>query len=618
MFVYRSFRYSYRWWLVAVVLLGFGLRLWGLDRHPLRGDEAFTVQYWVMIPVSETIERYLTVDPQPLLAYVFFNAWGSLLGVDPFAMRLLPVLFGTVGIVAMFAFGRRATGSVVVGLLSALMWSLHPFAVWHSQDIRNYSLWSSVSVLSIWLGLCAVYRGRRWDWILFVSLAALAGYLYYLDLFVLFALSIAILGASWGCWDVWLRWIVSLVFVGLLLAPWYVQPALLSGGGYGGTTIGFDVERLFVDFSTILSFGFIGSYPAIAMFVLFSLLLSVFFNFWLRVRSVWVLVSVAFVPLMLLSFVSLRLNVLAPRYVLVSASAWVVLFSSFVVLAWFRGRLSRFIGVAFGVVWFGLTFFSLFSYYNDYTKSPAWDVLASYLSESVQAGDLVIQAAADASFGYYYHVVEGIEADERALPAEPTQPVDEIEQVLAEARDAYDSVWLVAQGFTDWPNYGVVDGWLDANMQLVTDTTADGLRIQRYKRQTPEVVDGAQVVRFGDVAGVVDTTLLLEPQPTGEIVVWVVWERLEGMEGVKAFVHLIGPTNPETGTPLWRQHDLVPSFAVGGGAGSYSRDVFVLPDVVDLEPGEYELVLGLYDSETGDRVGTSDGQMGYRLGGFRR
>lgn len=610
--------------LGTLLLLGFGLRFYQLDRQPLRGDEAFTVQYWMMVPVSETIQQQLTVDPQPLFAYASFNAWGQLLGIGPFVTRALPALFGVLSIAAIYAFSHRLTGSKVIALIATLMWVLHPFAIWHSQDIRNYAPWSAMSLIAMWLSLCALNRGRRADWIAFVSAAMLAGYLYYLDLFMLVALSLGVAVAYAGNWRIYLHWVFAMAVIGLLLAPWYLQPELLSGGGYGGTATGFKLSKLFVTFPRVLFFGFtaLPHLPVLQAILLLSLLvIGVIITFYQDSRQGWLLALLGFVPLILLSLVTLRLNVLAPRYVLAVAPIYTLIVASLIVYLLQQGYFIRIVGIVLLLVWLGFSSLSLNTYYTDYTKSPAWPTLTAYLADHNTDNDLVIQAAADAAFGYYYHHVDDIAADERALPATPEQPADEIHRELTEASSNYDAIWLVAQGFTDWPNYGVVETWLDEKMQRVIDTNADGLRVQQYRSWDVDLTINTPLTQFGDVVELVDITVFDQPQPTGERLVWLYWHPLRQTETrLKAFVHLVGPVNPATGTLLWSQDDHDPQLGrattTDWQPGTIYRDVFTLPNAANLPTGDYQLVTGFYDPETSQRLSVTDETNTYLLATF--
>jgi hypothetical protein len=90
------------------------------------------------------------------------------------------------------------------------------------------------------------------------------------------------------------------------------------------------------------------------------------------------------------------------------------------------------------------------------------------------------------------------------------------------------------------------------------------------------------------------------------------WQSAGGIStDYTSFVHLIGPMNPGTNTPLWSQHDGVP----GNGfrptstwrIGEAINDLHVIFIPANVPEGSYELVAGLYNPATGKRLKVLDG-----------
>jgi len=602
--------------LTAIVLLGFALRLYHLNQVPLRGDEAFTVIHWMREPLSDTLANIATVDPQPPLAYFLYHVWGILTGTGEQTVRLLPALLNLIGIPVLYALGKRIGGRRV-GLLAALMWAIHPYQIWHAQDARNYGIWAAASAASLWLGLRAVEHDRRVEWVLYVIVAAAAAYLYYLELFALVVINLYVLSTRWRDRRLLLRWLGAQVAIGLLLAPWYLQERLLVSSGYGGTAGGFELEKLWTWFIPTLTFG--DALPAslagwIWMPLLATLVAGVV-TLWRRNRSHALLIGLlATLPLLLLGIVSTRMNVFAHRYVLAAAPAYVLLLAVLVV-ALLRSRrfgvLGRAVGALLLVTVLAVQLTSLNAYYFDYTKSPDWRALASYLSEHAGADDLIIQGAADEAYTFYADQSQ-IPAEGIRLPASEHQPSDEIRAVLAERAPQYASLWRVAQTPPNWPNAGVVEDWLNAELQPVRITQANGMRVEQYRawNVSPAEISVEPLATFGGLAELVGARVF-PPEPTGELVIWLYWRPIGQSAGpLKLFVHLTGPTNPATGTPLWSQDDQEPQdgrvTTERWDIGTIYRDVYVLP-LDNVPPGTYRLSTGIYAPDTGQRMLTADG-----------
>ncbi|RMF81786.1 MAG: hypothetical protein D6737_03890 [Chloroflexi bacterium] len=604
--------------VTLLILLGFGLRLYHIDKLPYRGDEAFTIRHWVNEPLSDTLKNVATVDPHPPLAYALFRGWGQLFSDDEFIIRLLPALLNLLGIAALYALGKRIGGRAM-GLIAALLWTLHPFQIWHAQDARNYAIWAGLSATGIWLALRAVEKRRLIDWGLYIIAGALAAYVYYLELFVLFSLNVYVLISYRHERSLLKRWIVAQVLIALILAPWYLQERLISGGGYTGTTGNSSISKLFTWFLPTLTFG--STLPQditqiIWPLILVSLIIGGVLLYKQRMhRHVMFLIAIGVIPAILLSIVASRINVFTPRYILASSPAYLLLFVGLVIgVKSYRqfGGLRRFVPLILIVGWLGVALISLNNYYNNaaYAKSPGWDLLSEYLAHRVVPNDVIIQASADDAFDYYYERDE-LSARLERIPASPNESEAAIINRLQESSNNRESLWLIAQTNPDWPNAGIVERWLEENMQLVRKTSTGNLRIEQYMRPSVDASDyaGAPIATFEATAALVGADVLLPAEPTNELNIHLYWQPTQTTtDSLKVFVHLTGDMNPATNLPLWSQDD---QFPLDGrietttwDVNTIYRDVYTLP-LSDVPAGTYQLVVGFYHPETGERVMTT-------------
>jgi 4-amino-4-deoxy-L-arabinose transferase-like glycosyltransferase len=592
-------------WPFALTLVGFALRLHNLGASSFRGDEAFTIINWVRPPLLQTLTGdIVTRDPQPPLAYALFHTWGRTFGESEVAMRLLPALLGTLGIPALYALGHRIGGRRA-GILAALLWAFHPLQIWHAQDARNYALWATWSVLALWLALRALDKQRRLDWLLYGVTAVAAAYVYYLELFTLLVINVFVLIdllVIRRVWRLYARWLGVQVAIGLLLAPWFLQERLLTGSGYGGTRGGaVDPSQLLTHFLPSLTFGTTLA-PDVTSLVWPMLVVGLLVGVWLlrRNRHVVLLTLLATVPLLLLVLVSLRLDVYVPRYVLSAAPAYVLIFATAISRLTVH-RASRWLTPFLIGAWLLVDAYSLHNYFygDQYAKAADWRGVSAYLHQHVSANDWVIQAAADEALTFYY-------ADVDRLPANPTQDAAEITATLENRRDTHTSLWLVGRTFPDWPSKDVVPTWLSENMQLVRETAVSGIPVWQYRTWAvrSDEIDPVPLGRFAEVAELASVSIQA-PDPTGEVVIWGYWRALDRSEKpLKVFVHLVDGINT-----LWAQDDQFPQDARVGthtwSVGELYRDVYTL-DVRDLPPGEYTVLIGLYEPVRGERVLVGD------------
>jgi hypothetical protein len=617
-------RHLNRGWLllVGIVLLGFALRLHNLAVVPLRGDEAFSVMYWARLPLSQSLTTVATIEPHPLLTYITFRGWGLLAGTGEFSMRILPALVNLLGVPALYGLGKRL-GGWRAGLIAALFWALHPLEIWHAQDARNYGIWAGMSAMTLWLGYRAVERNWQRDWILYAAAATLTANIYYNELFTIAAFALFVIVTRWRD-----RWLIgrtllaqtpAVVTAGLSFL--ILQAGLLARGGYGGTAGNFDASLL-PQFLTALTFGkdlppnlTSVIWPVIVVALLAGLYLA---WRWRREEAIF-LGLIGFLPLILLSVLSLRLKIFAPHYVLSSVPAYVLIVASLAVgvklkregLRTSPTKIKTFLrwgGVALAGIWLGGAGYTLNNYFNDpaYIKASNWPQATHFLHSYVKPDDLVIQLSIDPAFGYYYTSP----ALDIALPSFPAQTSDDIIAKLEEFTANRRSIWLVGQPYPDWPNRDVVENWMRGQFQQVIDTQAAGLHIQQFMPWTvlEDELDDQPLATFGDIAELAGWEVIFPPDSDGSLTLWLYWRaRGQSNNPLKVFVHLEGAPNPATGNPLWIQDDQYPQDGrvdtATWTAGTVYRDIYTL-SLEGVPMGTYQAKVGLYNPETNERVMT--------------
>lgn len=590
-------------------MVGFGLRLFRLDAVPLRGDEAFSVLYWARLPLDQSLTQIATIEPHPALTYIVFHLWGSLVGTSEFGMRALPALANLLGIAAMYALVRRTVVSYRLAVLGALLFCLNPFEIWHAQDARNYAIWAGLSLAALAAGIRALVSVRRRDWLLYALLSALAANMFYFELLTLAAFGFYVVVARHYQLRRWLL-AASLPVVTAGLSFVILQRGLLSTGSYGGNTARFDLIQLIGLFPTAIAFGTTlppGWIALTSILVIAALVGGIWMLFRFNRRSGLLVSLLFFVPVLLLSLISTRLNLFDPRYILGAApmimiAAAVFLFHSFK----FSHHPQHLIRLGFGAAWLALTLVSLNNlYFNPaFIKSQNWPGLIRYIDTYLSSDDLVIQLSVDPAFGYYYSG----EVLDIALPAYPSQPQSEIESVLEEQSENHDTIWLAGSTLADWPNAGIVEQWLDNHFQTVLQGEVSGLPYRQYRRWdvAPDEVSAEPLAVFGDSVALMGYRVIPAPQPSGKITLWLYWRPIRPIDTpLKVFVHLLGEINPATGTLLWSQDDQYPQDgrldSTNWPTSDAFRDVYEL-SLVGVKPGQYRIAIGWYDPVGNERL----------------
>ncbi|MBN1135990.1 MAG: glycosyltransferase family 39 protein [Anaerolineae bacterium] len=158
--------------IVAILVLAFALRVYRLAHLSFWLDEGYSA-FAAGLPLPDLLQ-FVASRAHPPLYFLLLHGW-AWLGQADFVLRFLSVLWGVVGVAALYALGRRLLGRRI-GLLAALLLAVSPMHVWHSQDARMYSQLFALAVLSTYLLVRAVDEGRLRYWLGYALLATLFFY----------------------------------------------------------------------------------------------------------------------------------------------------------------------------------------------------------------------------------------------------------------------------------------------------------------------------------------------------------------------------------------------------------------------------------------------------------
>ena len=592
-------------WVVLLTLLAACLRFYHLGASPFRGDESFAVRYWAA-PISELFNfdahkmGIAWREPHPYGTFFLFGAWKSLAGSSEVAMRMLPLLFNLLGVPVMVVLGKRLFRDPRIGLVGAALWAVNPHLIWHSQDVRNYAIWASLSLINIWLlvRLCDPNRHpSRREWLVYLVMVTATLYLFFLEAFMLVIHGLYILIARRERLRAWL---IVMLFLALLLAPWAYQLVRLSSAGYRATGASADVAALFTTFVNQLLYGetTITNSPTSLVLILVCLLLLALY----RREGITLLLLWLIVPATLLLIVSTRMNLFWPRYLIASTPALLFPIAALIVLVWRSIRainvplipnLDNRLLLVLGVIpLFTLSYSTAASWAvyvgPNYHKAPDWYSLRDYLNTNVSSTDSVIMTSldpttgnADPSFDWYYHGTNLV----FTLP-NPHLDMAANVQVALEASPA---VWYVVSG--DDPS---LNNLLLEYGTLITDQGAGrSFIVRQYRSKTVKPNEVTQPLNYTLGGGkLLGYSIATQPQAGGTLTLLLFWDTAPD-PALTTFVHLLG-TPKADGSPLWAQKDHPPQ--------APGRDVYVL-DLMHVPSGHYQLEIGLYNAATNQRVG---------------
>src|SRR5689334_13818440 len=147
----RLRNYSDRWPVIAILLIGFLIRIRGLTYQSLWLDELHTMnEAGYNISFSELFHYLRCCDQHPPLYFLLEKISFSLFGHNAWAARFVSVLAGTAGIGAMYLLGKELYDKKA-GWIAAILTAVNFYHISYSQEARPYILAFLFAALSfVW------------------------------------------------------------------------------------------------------------------------------------------------------------------------------------------------------------------------------------------------------------------------------------------------------------------------------------------------------------------------------------------------------------------------------------------------------------------------------------
>ncbi len=140
--------------------LAAGVRFYALDASSLWSDEGNT---WALIQRSfAEIARDAAADIHPPGYYWLLKVWTSIFGTDAYGMRSLSAVAGTLTVLMSALIARQFRSlrhhRVLFATLAALVAALNPFQIYYSQEARMYMLLALEATVVAWSVIVLVRR----------------------------------------------------------------------------------------------------------------------------------------------------------------------------------------------------------------------------------------------------------------------------------------------------------------------------------------------------------------------------------------------------------------------------------------------------------------------------
>ncbi|MFZ5919405.1 MAG: glycosyltransferase family 39 protein [Chloroflexota bacterium] len=600
---------------LSVVLCAFALRIYRLGGPSLHGDEAFSAQF-VGQSWRQVFAALGSYEPNPPFYYLSLKPWLALVGTGEFPLRYLSAWWGVLLAPWAYDLGRQMHNKRQ-GAIAALLATISPFLVWHSQEARMYAPLATLSLASMALLVRARKTRRPALWRLWAAASWLALFTHYFAAFLIAA------QVGWMMFE-WLRsdrraaplraWALPLALAALLYLPWavYVAPAMLAHekSWMQSLSLGELGRRLFLTFSlgsTASTWATHWLWPG------FLLLLAIGSLALLRRRQAGLMGACLLAPPAIVYLLSLRRPMFHERYLIVLAPLYLLLLAAGVT-AWANWLQRRFrpsttaalaaAPLAFLLAAAGLSLVNYF-YAPQHAKSPPWRELGQYVQAHSATGDLVIQNYPDPSLSYYLPQELAYALAPRNAPFSQAEVTEALSQLL----DRHQRLWLVPTQSPDWDATGLVQTWLDRHADLIQTHALGDLRLRLYLSPPALLGDDPPLARLGQSIQLRGFRLDHETGPLlpGDTLhLSLYWQTDAPLTvGYTVFTHLLDPAGQLRG-----QQDNPPldgSYPTSAWLpGELLVDRYAIPLSPDAPPGAYHLAVGLYDAATLDRLPVHD------------
>ncbi|MHC4566861.1 MAG: glycosyltransferase family 39 protein [Planctomycetota bacterium] len=180
--------------LLTITVIAFCLRLFMLGSQSLWMDEA---ALYSQTKVDSIFGVYSAVMNEEghigpfchILTYLFCQ----LFGYSEWALRMPSAIYGTISVILVYKIAELLMNKNVA-LFSSILLAFSPVHVWYSQEARMYSLWVMLTLLTTFLFVRLLEKGRLWRWALLTILASLCiwTFLYSIFIFAAFGLYLVI------------------------------------------------------------------------------------------------------------------------------------------------------------------------------------------------------------------------------------------------------------------------------------------------------------------------------------------------------------------------------------------------------------------------------------------
>jgi 4-amino-4-deoxy-L-arabinose transferase-like glycosyltransferase len=512
--------------LLAIVLLGFGLRLHRLGDQNIWWDEGHAI-WTARQRLTETTD-ITAHDVHPPLYLWMLHWWLALTGESEFAVRYLSVIGGMLTISLTYVVARRLIGRRAA-MLATLLIATARFHIWWSQEARMYIWATFFALLSIHF-FTRLRHAQTTTWWSYVLSSIAAMYTLYLSVLVLLLQNLFVAITVWRkpkSRQFLYHWGISQLSIMVLYTPWLYVALRYTRTGIAKTA--FPFHQVWQLYGTVLATGIstdLGQYTwlllTFGVLALAGIALLFFdrqqpqrYGFGGREIGLLLLLPIVTPPLVVYALSIPRGVFYSPkpeaRYLLLFAPLFYILLAGTMAGFWQKGWHGRLMSVVSILLVLGTFVSVLPEYYVGRYLRDEYQTAMTTLAAYARPSDAVLVVSGDRYpiFLYYYNrrFPDGDGPPVYLLPEHSTLfTKDNAETELGPLAERHERLWLASVERTLQDPDNVAERWLDAHLTSVLHVSQGHNYLRLYADEgTRPVIDirtapPAQVVS-GPVVG---------------------------------------------------------------------------------------------------------------------
>ncbi len=599
-------------WLF-ILTLATCLRFYHLDGQSLWSDEGNSVAL-ARRGFMEIAQR-TAFDIHPPLYYWLLKIWLTIFGDSEMALRSLSAILG-VGLVGLSGWLGQRLFSLRVGLIAAFLAVFAPLQIYYAQEARMYMLLAFLCTATVSLAweLRTAPTARLWG-IAYIATVTAGLYTHYAYPLILGVIGLTIVGQASclfkkdrqdACST--MRFIIYTLIAWLFYLPW-IPTAWRQLTTWPSEKQAVPLLTILKTVANTLLFGLtwpidLGIMPMVGLGLL--ILLTVLMIIWQTLPTNFALKLLLWWLILPSGLTCLIYSPAFLKFLIVATIPLTLLLA--VTLEKFTRPLTP---ASRPLILFFLTATSMFSLYHYYTNpSYARDNyrgIVAFIKAVGQPTDGIILNAEGQQdvFNYYYYPLgfsnpKGLYPLPRHRPLDKAATVTELQQIVANSPKIYAVYWASPQA----DPRGLIENWLNRHLFKATDQWYGNVRLVSYARPlTVGLTITPTNSRLGEHIRLVGYGVGEQEIAAGDILqLALVWQTDAPLNNnYVVFGQLLDGANhvvaqrdaaPLLPTSLWPTDKVITD----------THGLFIEPGT---PPGLHRLIVGLYDSQTGQRLAGS-------------